>query len=254
MDNILQSVPLKSLLPHPDNPNRMSSETFKKLLRNIKRSGRYEPLVVRPARKKKGHYQLIDGHQRRRALEQLGYEKADVLVWDVDDEQADILLATLNRLRGSDVLAKKIALLKRLRTRADARELSRLLPQTAGQIKRLINLRPPNAPAKPSPDSFANPLVFFVDDAQMQTIKKALSLAEHYGPTGQGRKKAEKTKEQPDHPSSPVPDQGKRTGKRVTRPTANSPKAAALTLIARHFLQTAQDPHTADEDKAHVKR
>ena len=45
----------------------------------------------------------------------------DVIVWDVYDEQTDILLVTLNRLSGSDELARKIALLKRLTEKTNKR-------------------------------------------------------------------------------------------------------------------------------------
>ena len=48
MANSIQSIALDKLVAHPDNPNRMSKANFAKLIRNIKRTGRYEPLVVRP--------------------------------------------------------------------------------------------------------------------------------------------------------------------------------------------------------------
>ncbi len=48
MNNSIQSIAIDRLIPHPDNPNRMSKANFDKLVRNIERSGRYEPLVVRP--------------------------------------------------------------------------------------------------------------------------------------------------------------------------------------------------------------
>jgi len=178
MANSIQSIPLDKLVEHPDNPNRMSSSTLAKLVRNIKRTGRYEPLIVRPHPKRKRRFEIINGHHRCRALRQLGFDKADVIVWDVDDEQADIYLATLNRLSGSDQLAGKIALLKRLTEKMNARRLGRLLPQTPGQIKRLINLRPhgPLAPkgARPSARHMANPMVFFVADEQKATITLCL--------------------------------------------------------------------------------
>jgi ParB family chromosome partitioning protein len=118
----------------------MSGSTFAKLVRNIERTGRYEPLIVRPYRRKKGRFQIINGHHRLEAIKKLGKRKAEVIVWDVDDEQTDILLATLNRLSGSDIVAKKIALLKRLTGKMNARQLGRLLPQTPGQIKKLTAL------------------------------------------------------------------------------------------------------------------
>ena len=178
MANSVQSIALDKLMPHPDNPNKMSQANFNKLVRNIERTGRDEPLIVRPSPDKADYFQIINGYHRCQVLAKLGYKAADCIVWDINDEQADILLATLNRLGGSDELGKKLKLLKRLNKRIEAAELAKLLPQTAKQIERLTNLKMPSAPAKISAKCFANPLVFFVTDTQQEQIEKALSLVE----------------------------------------------------------------------------
>jgi len=196
MNNKLRTIKLDKLIPHPDNPNRMSKANFDKLVRNIERSGRYEPLVVRPCPDARGTrvdgrlsaspcpesqcasvFQIINGHHRWQALKQLGHKTADVVIWDIDDHQTDILLATLNRLGGSDSIEKKLALLQRLNKQLAARELAKLLPVTAKQIERLANLKLPSAPATPPANHFANPLVFFVNGTQQQIIEQAMSLA-----------------------------------------------------------------------------
>ena len=177
MKNKIQSISLEKLIAHPDNPNRQSKTNFRKLVRNIERSGQYEPLVVRPHPRQAERFQIINGHHRRDALMQLGHSYADCLVWDIDDEQTDILLATLNRLNGSDVLEKKLHLLKRLNDRFKTKQLAKLLPQTAKQIKQLTQLKMPTAVVKADTEDFATPLVFFVDNDQRQVIEKALSFA-----------------------------------------------------------------------------
>jgi len=178
MTNSIQSIALDKLEFHPDNPNQQSRVNFAKLVHNIERTGRYEPLIVRPCPGKADYFQIINGHHRCHALAKLGCETADCIVWDIDDEQTDILLATLNRLGGSDELGKKLKLLKRLNKKMVTGELAKLLPQTAKQIERLTNLKKPSAPAKMSAKCFANPLVFFVNDTQQQQIERALSLIE----------------------------------------------------------------------------
>jgi len=172
--NEVRSVELARLSPHPDNPNRMSAGNFARLVRNIERTGRYEPLVVRPLPGAEGKFQVINGHHRLEALRRLGYDRADVVVWDVDDAQTDTLLATLNRLGGSDDPAQKIALLKRLSRDNNARQLARLLPYSAGQIKRLVNLRLPTAPAELNDREQLKPMVFFLTDEQRKTVETAL--------------------------------------------------------------------------------
>ncbi len=172
----VKSIELAKLVAHPANPNVMSQGTFRKLVRNIERTGRYEPIVVRPHPERCGFFQIINGYHRCKALRQLGHERADAIVWDVDDEQTEILLATLNRLCGRDELDKKLALLARLRERMDTTALAKLVPQTARQIDRLANLKLPSVPAAPT-KPFANAMVFFVTDEQKQIVDKAIRLA-----------------------------------------------------------------------------
>jgi len=221
METSILSIPLSKLIDHPDNPNQMSGSTFAKLVRNIERTGRYEPIVVRPLDRRKKSFQIINGHHRRRALKQLGYDNAEAIVWDIDDEQTDIFLATLNRLGGSDILAKKLALLKRLTETMNARKLSKLLPQTPGQIKRLTNLRMPKIPARPVAGGFAHPLVFFLNKKQKQIIERALA---HACDAEQSKASA------------------------LRQLTKAAQKASALTVIAQHFHNTTQRGRQSDED------
>jgi hypothetical protein len=214
MTNLVQSITLDKLVAHPDNPNRMSDTTFGKLVRNIERTGRYEPIVVRPHPEKRDCFQIINGHHRCRALAKLGHKAADCVVWDIDDEQTDILLATLNRLGGTDELSKKLELLKRLNKRMESGKLSKLLPQTAKQIERLTNLKmppflPPARGRGAEAKCFSNPMVFFVNDSQQEVIEKALSSAEGA--------RSEKTNATP-------------------RSTRAARRAAALAHIAGEFL------------------
>jgi len=192
--NRVSQIAIEKLVAHPGNPNRMSRKNYAKLVRNIERTGRYEPLVVRPCPQKECHscanrnpddsekmkgdcFEIINGHHRWQALRELGCKTADAIVWDIDDREAEVLLATLNRLGGSDVLEKKLALLNRLNKRMQARDLAKLLPLTRTQIERLGNLKRPTAPAKITSGCLANPLVFFLDDKQQEIVKKALSIA-----------------------------------------------------------------------------
>jgi len=179
----IKQIELTRLIAHPDNPNRMSKTTFAKLVRNIERTGRYEPLVVRPHAEKTGCFEIINGHHRCEALRKLSYKTADAIVWDIDDEQADILLATLNRLAGSDVLEKKLALIKKLTENMLTSELGKLLPQSAKQLERLKDFKLPTSPAKADAKTFAVPLVFFVTADQQKIIEDALSIVDVAGPT-----------------------------------------------------------------------
>jgi hypothetical protein len=195
MANVIRSIGLDKLIAHPGNPNQQSRVNFGKLVRNIERTSRYEPIVVRPHPQGGDYFQIINGEHRCKALAKLGYKTADCIVWDIDDEQTDILLATLNRLVGTDKLDKKLSLLKQLNKRIKANELAKLLPQTSKQIEQLINLKMPRRSmsvkdfSNPSTMLRTGPIVFFVNDTQQETIEKALSSA---GETGNAKTKAVK--------------------------------------------------------------
>jgi len=161
-------------VPHPDNPNRMAKQKLAKLARNIGLTGKCEPLIVRSCPRKRGYYQIISGHNRARALEKLGRKTAEVIVWDVDDHQTGILLGTLNRLCGADVLDSKIALLRNLKRQLSAEEMAKLLPQSAGQIERLTGLSLPKQPAPTT--TMPQPMVLFVSPEQQKAIERAMSL------------------------------------------------------------------------------
>jgi ParB-like chromosome segregation protein Spo0J len=173
----IRHISLEKLVPHPGNSNRMSRANFDKLVRNIEWTGRYEPLVVRPCPGRRGFFQIVNGHHRCEALRKLGRKTAEAVVWNVDDAQTDILLATLNRLSGRDTLEKKLALLQRLSVTVALRRLAKLLPQTRGQIERLVIARPPARATPRKRDMFAIPMVFFVDPTQEHTIEEAISRA-----------------------------------------------------------------------------
>jgi hypothetical protein len=140
-------------------------------------------------------------------------------VWDVDDEQVQILLATLNRLAGNDVLEKKLALLKKLSENLKSGELAKLLPQTAKQIERLTTMRLPAAPTTADGSVYAIPVVFFVSNEQLAVIEKALALAECQK---WSQETAIATREDKECD---------------LKPTKAKRKAAAITQIARFFLE-----------------
>jgi len=184
MPEKIKSIPIRKLIGHPDNPNAMSKAKFRKLLKNIEMTGLYEPITVRPHPDKKDCFQIINGHQRLRAIEKLGEKRANCIIWDVNDEQTSILLMSLNRLCGCDCPSKKIELLKKITGQISSAQLSKLIPLTAKQIDRLINLKLPDIHIMPHVEQFAVPLVFFVSKQQKEIIEKAISNIE----TNRGRR------------------------------------------------------------------
>ncbi|MBN1363005.1 MAG: ParB-like nuclease domain-containing protein [Sedimentisphaerales bacterium] len=175
MNDCMRRIPLDKLVPHPDNANRMSRANFAKLVRNIERTGHYEPLVVRRHPDRRDQFQIINGHHRCQALRQLGHDTAQAVVWRVNDEQTDILLATLNRLSGRDVLEKKLTVLRRLCRKRPLHDLAKLVAQTQGQLQRLMSRKLSSTKVRSRQPLYATPLVFFVNEAQQRIIEEALT-------------------------------------------------------------------------------
>ncbi len=202
----IESVEINKLIAHPANPNRMSNSTFRKLAGHIKRTGNYEPVIVRPHPKHNGCYEIINGEHRVKALKKFGRQTCDCIVWQVDDSETLILLATLNRLAGADVLAKKAELIKALSRRFSAKDLAKNLPDTKRAIERLKDLHRPLVPRATEHKAFLNPLVFFLTDDQKQTVDKAIAS---------------------------IPAEGKET--------AAQRRARAITEIAKVYLEYKQE-------------
>ena len=72
-------------------------ESLKKLAESIETNGLLNPLLVRP--KDNGRYELISGHRRKKALEQIGKEEVDVIIKNLSDDEATIYMVDSNMYR-----------------------------------------------------------------------------------------------------------------------------------------------------------
>jgi len=191
----IQSIPLDALQPHPENSNRMPPHLLEKLKGHIRRTGLYEPLVVRPLQcemrsakcemnstgspttlASTARFQILNGHHRARALRELGHTHARCDVWEVDDAEARLLLATLNRLEGRDDPSARALLVSRLAEGRSAEDLARLLPEPPDAVERLLRLaQPPPAPLAPDAlEPIPRPMTFFLTEEQHALVSEAL--------------------------------------------------------------------------------
>ena len=189
-------VPLDDLLPHPLNSNVMPPEFQEKLKVHIKRSGRYPFLVVRPHPEELGRYQVLDGHHRVAVLRDLGHREARCDVWEVDDREARILLATLNRLEGQDQPIRRAELIHELLADIAVPDLAGLLPETDKQIEELLALlqfpageieRMLNEQAEEAEKVLPHVLTYVVTTEQQTLIEQAVEAASD-GTPGRDRK------------------------------------------------------------------
>lgn len=188
----IEAITMDRLIENPQNPNRMSDGTFRKLLGHIKRTGNYEPIVVRKHPGRQGCFEIINGHHRFRVLKELGFSQADCIVWQVDDIETMLLLTTLNRLCGHDILEKKSKLVRKLSRQFSTKTLARMLPDSSRSIERLKDLCKPIIPSKLEGKAFLIPLVFFLTDKQKVIIDMAIDHASKSASAGTAaQKKAE---------------------------------------------------------------
>ena len=94
----VQEVPLSELFPFKNHPFQVrDDEAMQKTVESIARSGVLSPGIVRP--RKEGGYEIIAGHRRKRGSELAGRETMPVLVRELDDDEATIIMVDSNLQR-----------------------------------------------------------------------------------------------------------------------------------------------------------
>ena len=111
------------------------------------------------------------------------------MVWELNDDETLILLATLNRLGGSDRLLEKANLIKNLSRRFSSSKLSSMLPESRKSIERLKNLGAKELATSLKGDVFLNPIVFFLNDEQKKVVDDAIAQAIDPGVRGTAAQK-----------------------------------------------------------------
>jgi ParB-like chromosome segregation protein Spo0J len=189
-------VPIDDLVSHPLNSNAMPEDLREKLKVHIGRTGRYPYLVVRPHPEEPGKFQVLDGHHRVAILRDLSHTEARCDVWDVDDREAKLLLATLNRLQGQDLPIRRAQLIHELLGDMSLEDLAGLLPETDKQLEELHALLEfpaeeiaalLDAEAEEAEKVLPRVMTFIVSPEQETVIEQAVELASD-GTAGRDRK------------------------------------------------------------------
>lgn len=89
------TIPIDKITDFKAHPFHVAmDEDMAKLIDSIKENDMLMPALVRP--KKDGTYEMISGHRRKFALSQLGRKEMNVIIRDLDDDQATILMVDSN--------------------------------------------------------------------------------------------------------------------------------------------------------------
>ena len=89
------TIPIDKITDFKAHPFHVAmDEDMAKLIDSIKENDMLMPALVRP--KSDGTYEMISGHRRKFALSQLGRKEINVIVRNLDDDQATILMVDSN--------------------------------------------------------------------------------------------------------------------------------------------------------------
>ena len=91
----IQEIPITELYPFKNHPfSVVDDKRMEEMVESIKEFGIMVPVIARPLGG--GGYEIVSGHRRKRACELAGIETLPVLVRDLDDDEATILMVDSN--------------------------------------------------------------------------------------------------------------------------------------------------------------
>lgn len=129
----VQEIPLSELHPFEGHPFRVvDDEDMAKTVESVKEYGVLTPAIVRPD--PYGGYEIISGHRRHHASELAGKETMPVIVRDLDDDAAIILMVDSN-LQRETLLPSERAFAYRMKIDAIKHQGKSTSPQLAAKSR-----------------------------------------------------------------------------------------------------------------------
>ena len=87
----VQQIPIGELFPFKNHPFKvLDDDSMSDTVESVKQYGVLSPLIARP--RPKGGYEIISGHRRQHAAELAGLETLPVIVREMSDDAAVILM------------------------------------------------------------------------------------------------------------------------------------------------------------------
>ena len=94
----VQKIPISELVPFKDHPFKVvDDEAMLRTMESIAQYGVLTPLIARPL--EDGTYEIISGHRRVHAAQAAGLTEVPVIVRDMDDDAATVLMVDSNLQR-----------------------------------------------------------------------------------------------------------------------------------------------------------
>lgn len=112
----VQNIPVRELIPFKNHPFKvLDDEAMLRTTESIAEYGVLTPLIARPL--DHGGYEVISGHRRAHAAELAGLSEVPVLVRDMDDDAATVLMVDSN-LQRENILPSERAFAYRMKLEA----------------------------------------------------------------------------------------------------------------------------------------
>ncbi len=132
----IADIPLSELYPFKDHPFKViDNEAMFDTAESIKQYGVLVPAIARP--REDGGYELVSGHRRKRACELAGLETMPVIIRNLDDDAATIIMVDSN-LQRENILPSERAFAFKLKLEAIKRQGSRT-DLTSSQVGTKLN-------------------------------------------------------------------------------------------------------------------
>jgi ParB family chromosome partitioning protein len=133
----VQEIPLSEISDFPNHPFKVQAdEAMLEMAESVKQYGVLVPGLVRP--KADGGYEMVAGHRRKKASELAGKETMPVIVRELDDDAATIIMVDSNLQRES-ILPSEKAFAYKMKLEAIKRQGARTDLTSAQVAQKLSN-------------------------------------------------------------------------------------------------------------------
>ena len=126
----VQQIPIGELFPFKHHPFKvLDDESMQRTVESVEQYGVLSPLIARP--RPEGGYEIISGHRRQHAAQLAGLETLPVIVRQMDDDAAVLLMVDSN-LQRENILPSERAFAYKMKLEAIERTVGR--PKNVGQV------------------------------------------------------------------------------------------------------------------------
>ena len=126
----VQQIPIGELFPFKNHPFKvLDDESMQRTVESVEQYGVLSPLIARP--RPEGGYEIISGHRRQHAAQLAGLDTLPVIVRNMDDDDAVLLMVDSN-LQRENILPSERAFAYKMKLEAIERTVGR--PKNVGQV------------------------------------------------------------------------------------------------------------------------